>query len=108
FNIQQDNLEQDINDRNKGNWQTQRSRLLGQMGTDFGNVGKEEVYKDMAVEATGYNWMGKYMQGNPKATKEEAVKAYKKANPKATKEEAEQFYTTAKQDHDKFMKDNNL
>lgn len=116
FNIQQDNLEQDINDRNKGNWQTQRSKLLGQLGTDFGNVGKEETYKDMAIAATGYDWMGKYMQNNPNATKAEVEKAYKKANPKATKKEIDDAYNKAKErgklaaneDLKKYLEDNNL
>lgn len=97
FNIQQDNLEQDINDRNKANYQTQRSKLLGQLGNDLGSIGREEVYKDMAKEATGYDWMGRYMTSNPNATKAEVEKAYKKVNPKASQKEINEAYSKIKE-----------
>lgn len=60
-NIQQSNMEKDINARNRGAFKTERSKLLGQMGTDLGNIGKEEVYKKLAKEAFGYTWDGKYV-----------------------------------------------
>lgn len=53
---------------NKGNWETNKSRLLGQIGTDLGNIGKEEVYKKLAKESFGYTWDGKYYVG-PKGDK---------------------------------------
>lgn len=53
---------------NKGAWETNKSRLLGQMGTDLGNIGKEEVYKKLAKESFGYTWDGKYYVG-PKGDK---------------------------------------
>lgn len=59
-NIGQSNLENDINAKNEGNYETQKSKLLGQMGNDLGNVGKEEVYKKLAKETFGYTWDGKY------------------------------------------------
>tara|TARA_R110000796_G_scaffold236214_1_gene355470 strand:+ start:41983 stop:43848 length:1866 start_codon:yes stop_codon:yes gene_type:complete len=45
FNIGQNNLEQDLTDRNKGVYDTNKSALLGQLGTDIGNIGKEELFK---------------------------------------------------------------
>lgn len=60
FNVGQSNQEKDINARNRGAFKTERSKLLGQIGTDLGNIGKEEVYKKMAKEAFGYTWDGKY------------------------------------------------
>lgn len=44
-NLQQSNLQQDINDKNIGNYDTQKSRLQSQLGTDLGNIGKEELFK---------------------------------------------------------------
>lgn len=64
FNVGQSNQEKDINARNRGAFKTERSKLLGQMGTDLGNIGKEEVYKKMAKEAFNYTWDGKYVTDN--------------------------------------------
>lgn len=59
-NLNQDNLEKDINARNKGAFDTNKSRLIGQIGNDLGNIGKEEVYKKIARETLGYTWDGEY------------------------------------------------
>lgn len=59
-NLSQSNLELDINDRNRANYDTQKSKLIGQMGTDIGEMGKEEVYKKMAKQMFGYKWDGSY------------------------------------------------
>lgn len=64
FNVGQSNQEKDINARNRGAFKTERSKLLGQIGTDLGNIGKEEVYKKMAKEAFNYTWDGKYVTDN--------------------------------------------
>lgn len=77
-NLQQGNLENDINARNMGNYDTQKSKLLSELGNNIGGVGKEEVFKKIAKTTTGYNWLGKYMKENPKATEAEAVAAYQK------------------------------
>jgi len=45
FNIQQNNLEQELTDRNKGTYDTNRAALLTQMGNDLGNLGKEQLFK---------------------------------------------------------------
>jgi len=44
-NLSQSNLQQDINDRNIGNYDTQKSKLQSQIGTDLGNIGKEELFR---------------------------------------------------------------
>lgn len=47
-------------DRDLGAYSSRRSQLASQLGTDVGNIGKEEVYKNMAQSATGYSWDGQY------------------------------------------------
>lgn len=46
---------------NKGNWETNKSRLLGQIGTDLGNIGLEQERNNMAEAMTGYTRKGKYL-----------------------------------------------
>ena len=65
INMGQSNMEKDINARNRGAYKTEKSRLLGQIGTDLGNIGKEEVFKKQAEKMTGYSWMGNYINSNP-------------------------------------------
>jgi len=72
-NLSQDNLERDVNARNTAAYDNNKSRLIGQMGTDLGNIGKEEVYKKIARESLGYTWDGKYWikpDGSKKSDKE--------------------------------------
>ena len=45
---------------NKGAFKTEQSKLRGQIGTDLGEIGKEETYKDMAKKLYGYDFNGKY------------------------------------------------
>lgn len=74
-NLQQSNLEKDINARNRGAFNTERSKLLGQIGTDLGNIGNEETFKKLAKEVFGYTWDGKFVrdaQGN-KVTKNDGT-----------------------------------
>lgn len=74
-NLQQSNTQQEINDRNIGNYDTQKSQLLAQIGTDIGNIGKEQLYKQYPkMMGLGYNWNGKYFVNNKGdiKTKEEA------------------------------------
>ena len=78
-NLQQSNTEKENFARDKGNYDTQKSRLIGQIGNDIGNVGKEEIYKKIAKTTTGYSWLGEFQKMNPNATKEETIIAAKKA-----------------------------
>ncbi len=74
-NLQQSNLEEDINARNKGAYENEKSKLIFQLGTDIGNIGKEQLFKQYPkMMGLGYNWNGKYFvndKGDIK-TKEEA------------------------------------
>lgn len=45
INLQQSNKELEINDQNKANYNTQKSKLLAQIGNDLGNVGLEQLRK---------------------------------------------------------------
>lgn len=47
---------------NKGAFKTEQSKLRGQIGTDLGEIGKEEVYKKIAKNATGYTYDGTYVK----------------------------------------------
>lgn len=92
-NLQQSNSEKDINARNKGAYDTEKSKLIGKIGENIGNVGTEQAYKKIAVTTTGYNWLGEFQKMNPNATKEETVIAAKKAgvtidNDKTVKKQA--------------------
>ena len=60
-NLNQSNTEKDINARNLGNYETQKSRLLGNIGTTAGEIGKEEKYKNMVKDMFGYDSNGKYI-----------------------------------------------
>lgn len=76
-NLSQSNLEKDINAKNKANYDTQKSKLLGQLGNDVGAFGKEANYKKVVKEMFGYSWDGKYWrdaQGN-KVSEEDMKKA---------------------------------
>lgn len=65
INMGQSNMEKDINAKNRGAHKTEKSRLLGQIGTDLGNIGKEEVWKTQAGKMTGYGYMGQFLNANP-------------------------------------------
>ena len=45
---------------NKGAFKTEQSKLRGQIGTDLGEIGKEETYKEMAKKLYNYDFNGKY------------------------------------------------
>jgi len=79
FNVGQSNLEQDINAKNRAAYHNEKSKLLSAIGTDLGNIGKEQVTKKQAKEIFGYDWKGKYKKQNPKASKKEINEKYKEA-----------------------------
>jgi hypothetical protein len=78
-NLQQSNTEKENFAKDKGNYDTQKSKLIGKIGENIGNVGNEQAYKKIAITTTGYNWLAEYQKANPTATAEEAVTAAKKA-----------------------------
>ncbi len=78
-NLQQDNLELDINDRNSAAYRNAKRDYLTGIGEGIGDIGKEEIYKKIAMTTTGYNFLGKFMEQNPNATPEQALEAAKKA-----------------------------
>lgn len=84
-NLSQANMEQDINDRNKGAYDTQKSQLISQVGKDIGNIGKEQWFKKYPkMMGLGYNFDGKYFtnkDGDKKTIEEaEALETTQKAN----------------------------
>lgn len=62
INLQQSNKELEINDQNKANYDTQKSKLLAQIGNDLGNIGTEQMRKKYP-EKMGfmYNSKGEYI-----------------------------------------------
>lgn len=63
-NIRQGNIENEINARNEGVYDSNRSALIGQIGTDIGNIGREERYKQMVRDmGICYDVRGRYICG---------------------------------------------
>lgn len=84
-NLQQTNRENDINARNEGNYDTQKSRLLSQLGTDIGSIGKEQTFKQM-VKDSGicYDTSGAYICGSSQRLSSEQLDEIKsETNQKA-------------------------
>lgn len=61
-NVSQSNNEKDINARDQAAYRNERSKYLSEIGNNIGDVGKEEVYKDIAKKTTGYKWTGEYVK----------------------------------------------
>ena len=60
-NLQQQNMAQDIRARNKGAYDTEKSRLMSAVATDLGFIGQEELYKKFPeLMGADYDWKGKY------------------------------------------------
>lgn len=81
FNIGQSNLEQDIRARDKGAYDTNKSKLIGSLGENLGAIGKEEKYKDM-VEKSGicYDTKGAYICGSSTRLSNDDLKNVKDTN----------------------------
>lgn len=77
-NLNQANLENENNVRNEGNYDTQKSRLLSQVGNDLGNIGKEQTFKQM-VKDSGlcYDTSGAYICGTDTRLSDEQLKEIK-------------------------------
>jgi len=71
-NLQQSNSEKDINARNRAARDNEKSKLLSGIGTDIGEIGKEEKYKDIIEKISGYDKDGKLVAA--KKAKREAAK----------------------------------
>ncbi len=84
-NLQQSNAELDINDRNSAAYRNEKSKYLAEIGNGIGDIGKEQIYKQIAATTTGYNWLGEFIKANPNATPEQVAEAYSKENPSSQK-----------------------
>ncbi len=62
INLQQDNLEGDINAKNRGSFESNKSKLISQLGTDVGRIGKEASQMASVAKMFGYTWDGKFMR----------------------------------------------
>jgi len=61
-NLQQSNTEKDINARDSAAYRNEKSKYLSSIGTDVGEIGKEQVYKNIIAKTTGYKWDGEYVK----------------------------------------------
>lgn len=60
-NLAQANMENDINARNRDNYETQKSKFISNIGSTIGEIGKEQLFKKYPkMMALGYDWNGKY------------------------------------------------
>ena len=62
-NLQQSNVENDINARNKGAYETEKSKLLAKFGDNMGAIGKEGLSGQRIAKALGYTVDGDYLIG---------------------------------------------
>lgn len=76
-NLQQSTMENEINARNEGVYDSNKSALIGQIGQDLGNIGREQRFKQM-VEQSGicYDTRGAYVCGdtNQRLSQEDLTK----------------------------------
>ncbi len=61
-NLNQANQELDINDRNQAAYRNAKREYLTGIGEGIGDVGKEEIYKKIAKNTTGYRYDGTYVK----------------------------------------------
>lgn len=65
YNNQMQNKAIDERRMDLGNYDTQKSKFIGQIGSDLGEIGKEQTFKKQAEKITGYSWMGDFLNKNP-------------------------------------------
>ena len=58
-NLQQSNSEKDINVRNRAARANEKSKFLTGIGTNLGEIGEDEKYKDIIEKVSGYDQDGK-------------------------------------------------
>lgn len=81
-NLSQSNLEAEKNARNKGAYDTNKSKLLAQLGNDLGGIGLEEVRKKYPeLAGMDYDTQGRYISWiKSEEKRKKAEKADKKAS----------------------------
>jgi len=75
-NVQTQHQESQNWEQNEAAYRNEKSKYLGAIGTDLGEVGREEVNKNQIADALGYSWDGKYMinkKTGEKVTYEDAI-----------------------------------
>ena len=78
-NLGQSNMEIEANARNQGAYDTQKSKLMAQLGDDLGGIGQEELFKQYPeLMGMDYNTRGEYL-AKIKADKEKKDAARKVA-----------------------------
>lgn len=68
FNIGQSNMEKDINARNRGAYETNKSKLISQLGNDLGDIGME-AYRRRYPELMGLDYDSRGRKINRKNNK---------------------------------------
>lgn len=68
YNNQMQNKAIDERRMDLGNYDTQKSKFIGQIGSDLGEIGKERAFATKAGQMFGYDENGKYLLG-PNGTK---------------------------------------
>ena len=81
-NLQQSNTEKENFARDQAAYRNAKREYITGIGEGIGDIGKEQIFKQMAEKMTGYDWMGNYLKLNPNATPEEVDKAYKEEQSK--------------------------
>jgi len=72
-NLQQQTLAQDIRARNKGAYDTEKSRLQTAVASDLGSIGQEELYKKFPeLMGADYDWKGRYKKLKDQVDKEKS------------------------------------
>ena len=60
INLQQGNAETNMNLARRAGYETNRSRLMAQLGQDLGGIGQEELFKKYPeLAGLGYDWKGR-------------------------------------------------
>ena len=69
-NLQQSNRDMDLNAADKGAYDSNKSKLIAQIGSDIGSMGKEALYRKYPFMAgMDYDSYGKYINSAKKKTK---------------------------------------
>lgn len=86
FNTRTSHTESDNWERNKAAYDTEKSKLLGDIGNNLGNISKEEINKNQIASALGYDVDGEYVVNKKTGEKTLATDFYKNIEAKSKKE----------------------